>query len=147
MKKKYRFNTQNILKHELRKILNDFTDEIILGKEFIITVAKLVYKRTLKQNSLYWIWIEFLRLDSGNEKDDIHNDLKERFLEPQITTVFGRKKVRYTTTGLTTKQFNEYLEKIRLFVLDFTDNEIDLPYPDDKENFALIQEQIELLKI
>ena len=142
--KKYRFHTKNTLQDNLKKINNDFTDEIIDSKDYIITVKQVKYKRTLKQNSLYWLWIEYLSYESGNSKETIHESFKEKFLEPQIETVFGKKKLVYSTKNLETNPFIKYLDEIRLFIIDFLG--VVLPYPDEAENFMLFQEQIELLK-
>lgn len=117
-------------------------------------------ERSLLQNSLYWKWLTVIGNEYGVSKDDVHEDLKRRFL----VSIYERDDLQYcemimtlrkmytqgykedskklhdqvvrltSTTNATVKQFAEYLTEIER---DAASNDIALPHPEDLYNPAM----------
>jgi hypothetical protein len=102
-----------------------------------IKVSKIKEKRSLDQNRLYWLYLTCISHETGNDKNDIHEYCKEKFLIYRDIVIFNDViKITGTTTNLDTKMFNEYLENIIRFAGELG---ITLPNPSDK-NFEHFKE-------
>lgn len=87
--------------------------------------------RSIKQNSLMWLWFRCIEDETGNDIVTLHNYFCEKYLGWSLKTVFGdyHRKIP-GTSGLDTKEFDTFLEKIRM---DMQDNQnIHLPLPDEQ---------------
>jgi len=122
-------------------------------KEPIIEVVVREHKkkRSLLQNSLYWLWVTIISNDLGMTKEDEHFDLRKRMLAP----IYERDDLQYSealkalrdlysrgfkkeannlfdqitsTTTANVKQFAEYLTEIER---DMMGKGIVLPHPED----------------
>lgn len=101
------------------------------GKRYHVRISLKREKRTVDQNSLYWLWIACIMDETGNEKEFLHEFFKGKFLGYHERVVFGQVvKTPKTTTTLDTKQFTNYLEEIRVFAA--AELGIVLPDPEDK---------------
>jgi len=96
-------------------------------------------KRTIDQNSLYWLWLAILEKDkfeqTGMESEDYHNFFKYEFLNEnyKVLTINESSWGFYefpTTKKLDTKQFADYLGKIERF--SNMELQVNLPHPEDK---------------
>lgn len=87
--------------------------------------------RTLKQHRLYFMWLNCVKDETGQDVDDLHAYFKEKHLPWSTSEVFGSEVRRVTSTkNLDSKQFSEYLEKIRMEMLQ---QGIFLPQPGEAE--------------
>lgn len=111
----------------------------ILKVKFTITISKIRDKRSINQNSLYWLWIACICCETGNDKKDVHEYFKEYFLGYSEKPMFGGM-IRHTrsTTDLDTKQFTDFLEKIKIWAA--RELGIMLPEPKDAYFEAFYQE-------
>ena len=101
-----------------------------LATEWEVLIRKAKSKRSVDQNALYWAWITVVEVETGNDKDDLHEFFKQKFLINQCILVFGKQiEKKPSTTKLNTKEFSEYMEKIRAFCA--TELDITLLTPDD----------------
>lgn len=101
------------------------------GKRYNVRVTLKREKRTVDQNSLYWLWIACIADETGNEKMFLHEFFKGKFLGYNEQVVFGQVVTTpKTTTTLNTKQFTTYLEEIRAFAA--AELGIVLPDPEDR---------------
>jgi hypothetical protein len=112
---------------------------IELGKRRFVGELKVHRKvRSLASNNLYWMWISCISRETGNDTETLHNYFKQKFLAWDSVQVFGEEQQRYvTTTQLDSKQFSEYMEKIKLFAAE---NAIFLPEPGEQAFDSFYQE-------
>lgn len=110
-----------------------------LEKQWIVSIELYRNKRTTDQNSLYWLWIEAIVLETGNEKEYLHEYFKDKYLAKEEKLIFeSNVKPRISTAKLNTKEFTIYLDKIQLFVAE--ELGITLPYREDNNFEQFINE-------
>lgn len=81
------------------------------GKTYRIEL--LVSTRSLSQNALYWMFLEQIEIETGNNTDDLHEWAKRKFLKPKMIKVNGEEmKIPGSTTDLNKIQFSDYMDKI-----------------------------------
>jgi hypothetical protein len=114
-------------KYQRTQVIN-FIDEIF-SKDKRIKIEQEKKKRSIDQNSLYWLWVACVSQETGNSTQLLHETFKEMFLPFQTVNIFCKEKREYTsTTELDTAQFKKYLDNIQLFA---SENGIMLPNPED----------------
>jgi hypothetical protein len=118
-----------------RELLSDVIKSLE-GKDIIITIEKRRKKRSNHQNAYYFgLVIPMMKQGFYNSlgehvgTDEIHTFLKNRFLFKEIVNENNAEiiKMPQSTTELTTIQFEEYLDKIREFSMEFLGINIPLP--------------------
>lgn len=105
-----------------------------IDKEMICEVRKDKRNRSTVQNAYYWFLLTMLETETGNDKDDLHEYFKYMILDNGTVSiaVFETKiPIRPSTTKLTTLEFEDYLEKIRVFAS--RELGIFLPKPNETE--------------
>ena len=85
------------------------------GKNLRVYVEPQIPTRTIQQNRLYWLYLEIIADDTGQDIDDIHAYIKQKCLPPRILTFKGLK---YTVPGSTrtlnkNNEWDNLLEKVR----------------------------------
>lgn len=117
------------INHASRKPLNEYLDSLPQDGTYKVEVKKNTNKRSLAQNSLYWMWLGVIGEATGYRADEMHKLMKYKFLEPTRYRVMEEDVVEYpSTTKLNTREFTEYLNLIEMWATDF---EISLPHPED----------------
>ena len=119
-----------------RKLLSEIDRDMVISqikrldlhKTYTVEITEKKPVRTISQHKLYWLWLTCLSFETGNDKDDLHEYFKEKYIEPTVVTVFGVEQKRRTTTTLTTTQFKYFLDHIQQFAS--TDLSITLPDPE-----------------
>jgi hypothetical protein len=120
-----------------RDLISDVINSLE-GKDIIITIEKKRKKRSNPQNAYYFGFVIpmmkqgfYNSLGEHVGTDEIHTFLKNRFLFKEIVNENNAEiiKMPQSTTELTTIQFEEYLDKIREFGLEFLN--ITIPLPND----------------
>ena len=111
-----------------RQGLIEYIQKLDLSRVFFWEIKKHVKRRSISQNSLYWLHMAVISDETGNDVNYLHEIFKEQFLIPVIVDYFGTTKEVRSTKRLTTKQFSEYMEKITAEVSSYG---IVLPMPDD----------------
>jgi len=111
-----------------RQGLIELINRLDISKPYTWEVKRKVARRSISQNSLYWMYLQCISQDTGNDVNALHEAFKQMYLIPVVVTI-GSKDIRtYSTKGLTTILFNEYLEKI---TAEAGSMGIILPNPDD----------------
>lgn len=84
-----------------------------LKGEVYLTVGQIKSTRTLNQNNYYWLYLNILEDETGDNANDLHEFFKRKFLRPRMVKILGQEmKLPATTTNLTKLEFGEYLDKI-----------------------------------
>lgn len=101
-------------------------------KQFIVTIEKKKVTRTISQNSLYWMWINCISKETGNEPNDLHEYFGElKFPKVEVKMFDGSTRTKpMSTTKMDTVQFKEVLDWIQMFAS--TELGLILPNPEDK---------------
>jgi hypothetical protein len=95
-----------------------------------IKVSKIKKKRSFDQNSLYFLYLGCISQETGNDKDQLHEYFKQKYLGYNHYNLLNEHVIKTkSTTELTTKQFTEYIEKIVIFASQ--ELNIILPNPSD----------------
>ena len=104
-----------------------FTEHIksLDGKFIQLVVRRYRTNRSNNQNKYYWgVVIKILGDELGYMPDEMHNALRWKFLRKG-----GKLETVKSTSSLTTIEFEEYLELIRIWAL--RDLEIAIPLPNE----------------
>lgn len=100
-----------------------------LTKGLEVWFKKHKAQRSYQQNRLMWMWLDILSDETGHSPLDLHEILKVKFLGTESRRLGNEEFViAKSTTNLNTKDFTDYLEKMRC--LGNTMN-IRLPLPED----------------
>ena len=87
-------------------------------------------KRSINQNALYWMWLTCIEQETGNEKEDLHEAFKQKWLGTESILILGSVvKKTCSSVGLDTLLFKQYLDKIQVFAA--SELGIKLPDPED----------------
>lgn len=102
---------------------------VSLDKPFIAEFKRHRKRRTLSQNRLLCLWLRCIMAETGNDFDTL-KEYFSKYLPWDEVDMFGKiVVVRKGTSDLNTKEFDTYLEYIRIEMLD---EGIILPLPEDQ---------------
>lgn len=83
------------------------------GKEVEVEINVKKSRRSLDQNSFYWLYLGVIERETGNLATDLHELFKRKFLPPIPKKILGVEfKIPASTTELNKAEFGEYLDKI-----------------------------------
>lgn len=101
------------------------------GKYFELTVQR---KRSVKQNRVYWMYVNELSKHTGFTSNEMHEVLKFKFLKAEKYDVETGEVFEYirSTTDLSTKEFTDFIEQIRVWSIDNLN--VHLPLPNEQIN-------------
>lgn len=109
-----------------------YIDKCADGAEYEVSIKRFFKKRSVPQNRLYWLYVSCIMDETGNDRDTIHNELREMFLPVR----FGELGIKQTknltsTTTLNTKQFKEYTDRI----IAWAASELGIALPDPEDQY------------
>jgi hypothetical protein len=95
-----------------------FLEQLPEGYSFQI-VAELYYpKRTQYQNRYYWgVVLDAISKETGMPADMLHSALLAKF-SVQPALIEGSEAIVTTSSGMNTKQFSEYVDKVKQWALE-----------------------------
>lgn len=122
-------------------------------QKFVVTISMASERRSLAQNSLYWVWVTFIAGEEGLTKNEVHQRLKAEILSRifqrdfewfnslvvnlrdvyKVDKVKGKQMYDGVCQLISTKmcsvdQFSEYLDDIEK---DCQSRGMVLPHPED----------------
>ena len=90
--------------------------QTLADKIYTIDIKQVKKNRSIPANGLYWTWLTCLMAETGNDKQDLHEYFKQRFLPMQMITIFGQTGHRSTSTkDLNSLEFAKYMTKVQVF--------------------------------
>jgi len=108
-----------------------------LGSGFVEIIIRLAGKRSSPQNRYYWgamlpIVKEGLKeLGIDMSKEQTHEMLKYKFIKREFITSDGDiLQIIGSTTELSTKEFNEYIESIQIWSAEYLN--VNIPDPNEQ---------------
>jgi hypothetical protein len=112
-----------------------------------IAVEQEKDRRSVAANRYYWgIVVKLIAQETGQDPQDIHDDLRDRFLRKTVTYVDRRTGLIQERTfsrgssGLTVSEFYEFVEHARLFAAEFFGMRIPDPDPEYRQQRAAAME-------
>lgn len=122
-----KYNLKNSFKRELA--ISRFKK--LLDSNATIMLKELKGKRSISANALYWLWLTCIEKETGNEKEELHEYFKLKYLGTESVELFGETIIKTRTTSTKdTTEFSMYMNKIKDFTL--VNLGIELPDPDHK---------------
>ena len=119
-----------IRRQEDKQAVMSYLEKLPTDKPYFAEIKQIRRRRTIDQNSLYWLWLKCLQDETGEDKDRLHEYFKARYLGVSTVEVFGVDvQMSASTTKLDTKEMTHYLDRIQQFAL--MDLGIALPNPSD----------------
>lgn len=112
-----------------REMVIGYIQRLDLNKKYSVEVTEKRVRRTISQNSLYWLWLTAIEFETGNERNDLHEFFKTQYLTPEVHDVFGSKIEVRSTTGLNTVQFKYLLDQVQIFA----SRELAIHLPDSED--------------
>ena len=113
-----------------------------LGSGFVEIIIRLAGKRSSPQNRYYWgamlpIVKEGLKgVGIEMSKEQTHEMLKYRFLKREFITSDGDiLQIIGSTTELSTKEFNEYIESIQIWSAEYLN--VNIPDPNEQTEIEI----------
>lgn len=121
-----------------RQAFIGYVKKASIGKTvYTAEFKRYVKPRSLSQNKLMWFWHTLVQVETGNDRVDVHEFVKARFLpKKEIVVMSQRIMVPRSTTSLNNKQFTWLLEKYHAFMAE---QDILLPWPDENGFEQLFQ--------
>jgi hypothetical protein len=121
------FNTK--IKAERQKAIERF--KLLLSKDKTIEIIEKRKNRSLSSNALYWLWMQCLSDDSGQDKEDYHDYFKDKYIGVSTKIVFGKTIIKEpTTTDKDDKYFSAYMKQVKHE--SYHKFNVVLPEPDDQ---------------
>ena len=127
--KDYKFN------FESKDLENKFKDKIVRlnGKYAILELKNFYKKRSDNQNQYYWgVVLQIISEETGNDLEDLHSTFKAMFLVDRTGVI----PIIKSTAKLTTIEFNDYINRIVLFVSQRLNLEIPEPVQKSKQTMT-----------
>jgi len=120
----------NVYNFKTREEAIELVSNLDLNKVHQVKVTCKRAKRSISQNSYYWLILNALEQDTGNSKDDLHDYFRIQYLGLELCNVLGNDYNRIKSTSLLdTSQFTQYIEKIKVFA----SSELGFAIPDPKD--------------
>ncbi len=111
-----------------KKAAISYIEKLPEGKKYKVSVTLHRDRRSLSQNSLYWLWLNCISAETGNDVDALHDYFKGRFLSRKVEIFGDECSVGTSTTKLNTAEFTAFLDKVQQFAAG---EGIILPNPED----------------
>lgn len=112
-----------------KEAVKQYIDKLADTKQYKVSVNLLKSKRSISQNKLYHLWLNYISKETGNDTDNLHRFFAGKFIGFKNESVFGREVHNpISTTTLSKEAFTDFLDKIQAFM---TEQGYPLPTPED----------------
>ena len=85
-------------------------------RKYKVEIKVVREQRSIPANRLYWLWLNCIMSETGNHRDDLHEELTRMYL-PKVTTIYRDREIEkpISTTKLDKKQFSDYMNRVQQF--------------------------------
>lgn len=98
-----------------------------------VRISEIKGGRSLKSNSLYWVWLETIGNYCGYHADELHRLFKGLYLPKKTMKYRGKDyQMSGSTAELSTSEFQEYMAKIQV---EASQLGVILPSPDEFKKY------------
>lgn len=102
---------------------------LLKNGQYTVTITKAIEPRSVDQNSLMWLWFTCIEVETGTNKQDVH-DYYCRMFNRKLIEWNGRQEViAKGTSKLSKEEMKIFLDKVQADAL--TEFGIRLPNPED----------------
>lgn len=100
----------------------------VTGRAVDVCIKRQVKHRSNSQNRFYWgCVLQEIANSTGHTTEDLHEVFKREFLPKQFVVIGDEEfEIAKSTTELTTTEFEQYIERIRVFASGFG---VQIPLP------------------
>lgn len=104
----------NLINNKILSNLINELHQLPFGKYEVNIKEK---KRSLSQNSLYWVYVGYISKHTGYTRDELHHSFKRCFLgEEAKIDIFDKPYISAKSTrGLKKDEFTEYMNKVQIY--------------------------------
>jgi hypothetical protein len=117
-----------VVNEQTKKAAISYIEKLPEGKRYDVSVTLHRNRRSIPQNSLYWLWLGCISCETGNEVEDLHGYFKDRFLSRKVEIFGDEYNTGTSTKKLNTSEFTAFLDKVQQFAAG---EGIILPNPED----------------
>lgn len=123
MSKVFLASVENNNLHFSEGTLARLHDDMKAHPKAMYRVTRDEVKRSMSQHRYYFLFLQVISQETGEEVDDLHQFFKRKLLQPKYITVMGEEiKLPRSTKELTKNEMGEYLDRISALV--------EIPLPD-----------------
>ena len=113
-----------------RQLEFDVLKKRLEGREIALTLSKRSYKRSNKQNRLYFVTIvDFLAEELGYDTDYMHEIIKAKCSKRKVMFRGELIDTVRSTTSYDTKEFGEFIERVK----DWSARDLKIIIPEQEE--------------
>lgn len=91
--------------------------DLDLSKPYLIEVKQVKSKRSISQNSTFWMWCEEVARETGNDKDDVAEAWYQMFVPANLKEVFGTMICERRTSDKNSSEMAEILTRIQAWCI------------------------------
>lgn len=115
MRSTYTINKENGHVRDLTNIHKWIEAKLSLAKngEYVLKFSKQSKPRSFSQNRLMWMWFNCISRETGTPEQDIHDYYCSLYLRKRVEYKDRMQEVVIGTSGLTTEQFSEFMDKVK----------------------------------
>ena len=117
-----------VVNEQTKKAAISYIEKLPEGKKYSVSVILNRSKRSIPQNRLYFLWLNCISAETGNEVEDLHDYFKDHFLARRVVVFGEERNAAISTTKLNTAEFTAFLDKVQQFAAG---EGIILPNPED----------------
>lgn len=104
---------------ERRQRLLNIIAKVGLDPALQVTIETYDPKRSLQANRRYWMLVSEIAKETGHDKDEIHDYLKQKYLGTREIMIAGeRANISPSSKRLKKKEFHEYMEKCENWAIE-----------------------------
>ena len=83
--------------------------------EWRIDIRRHIARRTLSQNKLYFAILTEMANETGHTKEELHEIMKKKFLEPKVVDLVGEEYPVWSSSDKDKAVFAEFVDRVIVF--------------------------------